>query len=144
MKPPSILLEKKHWRPSSYATYSNLLFMHVHAGLSLRELPLNFQNGLLLAVQREGLDYLPTFSELQQIFFYICKKADRRSPTRTNQDSYRMLPSIKSDTSCENVDVGFSGQHHDVGRITTEPLVVPIRVVIYIEEHNAPPTKAVF
>ncbi|MCQ2087709.1 MAG: helix-turn-helix domain-containing protein [Bacilli bacterium] len=29
--------QKKHWRPSSYNTYSNLLFMHVHARLSNRE-----------------------------------------------------------------------------------------------------------
>ena len=83
MKPPSILLEKKHWRPSSYATYPNLLFVHVHAGLSIRERPLNFQNGLLLAVQREGLNYLPTFRELQRSVFYIQKTIDVLLPEPT-------------------------------------------------------------
>lgn len=28
--------KKRHWQPSSYNTYSNLLFTHVHVGLSIR------------------------------------------------------------------------------------------------------------
>ncbi len=28
--------KKRHWRPSSYNTYSNLLFTHKHARLSIR------------------------------------------------------------------------------------------------------------
>ena len=55
-----------------------------------------------------------------------------------------MLPSVKASTSFENADTGFSRQDHHVGCIATEPLVVPTRVVVYIEERNAPPTKAVF
>ena len=41
---------KKSWWSSPYITYSNLLFVHVHARLSKRERPSNFWNGLLLAV----------------------------------------------------------------------------------------------
>ena len=52
-------LIKKHWRPSSYNTYSNLLFTHVHAGLSIWERPLYFQNGLLLT-DTTGGTRLPT------------------------------------------------------------------------------------
>ena len=37
--------QKRHWRPSPYSAYSNLLFMHVHARLSDGELPQGFWNG---------------------------------------------------------------------------------------------------
>ena len=38
---------KKHWQPSPYITYPNLLFTHVHARLSYKELLYNFWNGYL-------------------------------------------------------------------------------------------------
>lgn len=31
-----LINKKRHWRPSSYNTYSNLLFTHKHARLSIR------------------------------------------------------------------------------------------------------------
>ena len=68
----------------------------------------------------------------------------RCSPTRTYQNSYRWLPTLKPRTSFENVDTGFSRLHRHVGCIAAEPLVVPTRTVAYIEERIAPPTKAVF
>ena len=39
---PFLLKIKKHRRPSSYNTYSNLLFTHKHARLSKRERPKYF------------------------------------------------------------------------------------------------------
>ena len=64
---------KKHWRSSPYISYSNWLFTHVHARLNKRERPNYFWNGLLLTGQREGLDYLPTFRELQRSFCHFMK-----------------------------------------------------------------------
>ena len=49
-----VFKNKKHRRPSSYNTYSNLLFTHVHAGLSIWERPVYFQNGLLITVTTGG------------------------------------------------------------------------------------------
>ena len=68
----------------------------------------------------------------------------RRSPTRAHPNGYRRLLVVKPCTSFENADDGFSRRHHHVGCISAEPLVVPIRVAIYIEGRIAPPTKADF
>ena len=67
-----------------------------------------------------------------------------RSPNSTYQISYRKLPPFKPNTSFDNADIGLSHQYHHVGCISAEPLVVPVLVVVYIEERTVPPAKTVF
>ena len=46
--------KKRHCWPSPYNAYPNLLFTHVHAGLSIRERPLYFQNGYFYRTTGRG------------------------------------------------------------------------------------------
>ena len=61
--------------PSSYRCYSNLLFMHVHARLSIKLRPICFWNGYKITKQREEFNYLPIFTKLQHFtrsnFIYV-------------------------------------------------------------------------
>ena len=77
--------------------------------------------------------YPPIFRELQRIVDSD-ELITRRSPNQTYPSSYRQLPAIKPHTSFENADASFSGLHRHMGRISTEPLVVPVRVVVYVIE----------
>ncbi len=94
---------KKH-RPSPYNAYPNLLFTHVHARLSDRLRSFRFWNGSLHRDNgRSSIILQPSAS-----FSYKNLNSSWPSPNGTYQISYRWLPTIKPNTSFDNVDAGLS------------------------------------
>ena len=76
--------KKRHWRPSSYITYPNLLFTHVHARLSTRLRPLYFQYGYFYRNNGKGYITFQLSASFSRSSFSF-EIVNRRSPTCTKR-----------------------------------------------------------
>ena len=117
--------------------------MHVHFDLSYKERPYNFQNGAFTRYHRVER-YHPTFTEHSEMYFissHICEISDIPLLVLNKLviDSYL---SSSHTLPLRTIGSGFSRRQLFVGCITTEPLVVPSRLIIYLKEPLATLTTA--